>query len=72
MCVAVAGITIARGASGQSQYFNLILPFTEIEARVPVVHVAAAASYRDDATAVISIDEWRAMSRMMSRDPRLR
>ena len=86
MCVALGGIAIARGASGQSQYFNLdggkpgrvedaevapryslgvdlapfqlerltdgtfrlraepkvsygILPFTEIEARVPVVYV---------------------------------
>ena len=31
--------------------------------------LVAAAAYRDDTTAVISIDEWRAMSRMMSRTP---
>jgi hypothetical protein len=31
--------------------------------------LAATAAYRDDTTAVISVDEWRAMSRMMSAHP---
>jgi hypothetical protein len=32
--------------------------------------LAAAAAYRDDTTAVISVDEWREMGSMMGRPPR--
>jgi hypothetical protein len=42
-----------------------VVPRTQKRAAI----LAAAASYRDDTTAVITVDEWREMSRMMSRTP---